>query len=78
MTQYINIIDDLNRFVRMDSYLGNKTRQVDSHTVSYMYLRKTYQELGDIMGFDNPDNFCPSCNEIIIKYKRSELIKEKF
>ena len=78
MTQYINIIDDKNRFVRLDTYLGNKARQVDSHTASYMYMRKILIECGDVMGFDNPDNFCPSCNEIIIKYKRSELIKEEF
>ena len=70
-TQYINIIDDLNRFVRMDAYLNNtgRTGQLDSHTASYMYLRRTYQELGDIMGFDNPDSFCRYCENPIIKYK---------
>lgn len=78
MTQYINIFDDLNRFVRMDVYSNSvKTGQINSHTASYMYLRRTYQELGDIMGLENPDNFCPSCNEIIIKYKRLESIKEE-
>ena len=35
---YINILDDKQRFVKLDVYNNGKTGQIDSHTYNYLYL----------------------------------------
>lgn len=50
--EFINTMDERNRFVCLRTYDTHKTHQFDSHTVSYLAARKTYQELGQTMGFD--------------------------
>ncbi len=50
----LNIIDDKNRFCgfKVDITARLDNAQVDSHTMSYIYVRKQYQSAGLIMGLD--------------------------
>ena len=49
---FMNILDEKQRFVRLDIYDNGKTGQADSHTYSYLFCREQYKEMGDIMGLD--------------------------
>jgi len=51
--QVINILDEQNRWKSVKFYdlkEGKKSSQADSHTFSYLYARKQYQQMGDVMG----------------------------
>ena len=48
-----NILDEHNRLTKLPVYYFNGNGQYDSHTYSYLELRKVYQEqLGWIMGLE--------------------------
>jgi hypothetical protein len=70
---FINTLDEKGRFsgLKFDS---TRTGQADSHTYSYLLLRKMYQEdLKHIMGFDRGDLYKDGF--VIPTDKRSELDK---
>lgn len=51
--QIINVLDEKNRYVEFKAYIvDNKVGQMDSHGVSYKWIRRMYQEMGEVMGFD--------------------------
>lgn len=50
--EFVNVLDERNRFLGLKTYDTHKVHQVNSHTCSYLSARKTYQELGQTMGLD--------------------------
>ena len=50
--QFVNLIDDQGRLIRVDAYNNGLTGQIDSHTYSYLGTRKIIQSLGVVMGLD--------------------------
>ncbi len=51
--QIINSLDEHLRLVRLPKYsITNKPEQLNSHTVSYLYARDLYKEMGDVMGLE--------------------------
>lgn len=50
--QFINRLDELQRFSGVTAYLNEKTEQVDSHGYSYLKAREMHVELGQTMGLD--------------------------
>lgn len=52
---FLNVIDEKGRFCGLKIKVSEKSGQFDTHMYSYVYLRGLYQEIGDIMGFDNKD-----------------------
>ena len=59
--KFYNIIDDKGRFLEL-KVTFEKSGQVDSHTVSYMYARGIYQQMGQVMGLETLINLYPSIN----------------
>ena len=53
--QFINRLDEKQRFVGLKTELNGPTGQINTHGLSYMGLRKMFQEAGKIMGFDKYD-----------------------
>ena len=50
--EFVNVLDDKGRFVRLECYDNGNYRQIDSHTVSYLYMRDQFKMLGDTMGLE--------------------------
>ncbi|MBU2615769.1 MAG: hypothetical protein KKC19_01560 [Nanoarchaeota archaeon] len=50
--RFLNILDDKERFVMLRSYNDGTDGQDNSHAFSYLYSRKFYKELGDVMGLE--------------------------
>lgn len=53
--KFFNHMDDQNRFVRVEGFPNEYGTQLDTHGVSYLCMRKAYQELGHVMGLDKND-----------------------
>ena len=54
--QFINVMDEQDRFVRLKIYQTNIPGQSDSHTYSYLQARQLYQSMGDVMGLEKMVN----------------------
>ncbi len=50
--QFINVIDEQGRFVKLKTYPEYKSEQVDSYTYSYVFAREQFREDGEKMGLE--------------------------
>ena len=53
--QFVNVIDNQRRFIRLDVYNNGLNEQINSHTYSYLGTRKELQKLGIVMGLDKSE-----------------------
>ena len=52
--KFYNRLDEQGRFLGLKYDLTSTAGQENTHTYSYLYCRKMYQDMGLIMGLDQP------------------------
>ena len=65
--EFVNVVDEKGRFVKLKVFNTHKTGQMDSDTHSYLYERDMKErEMGYIMGLDKLLPRCGHCKNIRI------------